>query len=282
MWKDIEKNEQYLRDFFNYAPVGFHVFGPDRLIVDINQAELDMVGYQREEIVGKKKWSDLILPDQKNMFKQHWKILSKGEKVSHYNYTLKHKSGVLVYVVLYATARFNDQGKIINTRGIVVDVTPRKEIEKSLKISKQTIKEQQSAFKEKSLALNDILTKIEIEKRKMKQNIFTNMENCIFPVLKQLKRKLSSTNQRKINVIENNLQQLTSAFGEKISDYRIKLTPREIEIANMVKNGFSTHEIAEDLSVSLRTVENHRNHLRKKLNISKKKVSLSSYLQSLE
>jgi len=122
MWKDLEKNEQYLRDFFNHAPVGFHVFGADRLIADINQAELDMIGYQRDEVVGKKKWSDLILPEQKKVFERHWKTLSKGEKVSHYNYTLKHKSGLLVYVVLYATARFNEKGKIINTRGIVVDV----------------------------------------------------------------------------------------------------------------------------------------------------------------
>ena len=277
----IEKDDQYLHDFFNHAPVGFHVFGPDRKIMDINQAELDMIGYQRNEIVGKKRWLDLIVPEEKPLFEQHWKTLMMGDKVSHYNYTLKHKSGSLVYVVLYATARFDSNGDIINTRGITIDVTPHKEMEEALKISQKKIRTQQSSFEERSLALNDVLAKVEIEKRKMKQNIYSNMEFCVFPVLTELKRKVTPTDRQKIDLVEENLHQLTSDFGANISDYRLKLTPREIEICNMIKNGLTTKEIANTLSVSLRTVDNHRNHIRKKLNILQEKVSLASYLQSL-
>ena len=57
--------EKYLRDFFDHAPIGFHVFGPGRKIIDINQAELDMIGYAHEEVVGKKTWGDLIIPEEK-------------------------------------------------------------------------------------------------------------------------------------------------------------------------------------------------------------------------
>ena len=54
--------KNYLRDFFEHAPIGFHAFGPNRKIIDINQTELDMLGYTRNAIIGKKSWPDLILP----------------------------------------------------------------------------------------------------------------------------------------------------------------------------------------------------------------------------
>ena len=240
-----------------------------------------MIGYTRKEIVNRKKWSDLILPEQQSLFERHWETLLKGEKVSHYHYTLIHRSGALVYVVLYATARFDKQGKIINTRGIVVDITPRKKMEAILKVSQEKIKTQQLLFEEKSMVFNEVLTRSEIEKRKIQQNIFANMEHCVFPALAELKRKLRPVDRRRLEVVEGNLRQLTTAFGCHISDYRLKLTPREIEIANMIKNGFTTKEIAETLNVSLRTVDNHRNHIRKKLKIANKNISLAAYLQTL-
>ena len=61
----------------------------------------------------------------------------------------------------------------------------------------------------------------------------------------------------------------------------LKLTPREIEISNMVKNGFTNKEIARVLCLSLLTVEKHRQYIRKKLGITKRTINLCSYLQQL-
>src|SRR5437667_407303 len=116
-------DKNYLSDFFEYAPIGFHIFGPDRKFMAINQAELSMIGYSREEIIGKKSWSDLILPEQKSFFEQHWASLMKEGRAINLEYTLIDKKGHSVDVVLNASARKDKSGRIINTRGSVLDIT---------------------------------------------------------------------------------------------------------------------------------------------------------------
>jgi DNA-binding NarL/FixJ family response regulator len=86
---------------------------------------------------------------------------------------------------------------------------------------------------------------------------------------------------RYLRLVEDNLKQLTSGFGRAVSDQRRKLSPKEVEICAMIKNGLSTKEIAGLLHTSDRTIDNHRNRIRKKLGVSKQQVNLAVYLQTL-
>src|SRR3989338_10299923 len=117
--KNFASNADYLHDFFEHAPIGFHAFGPDQKIIDINQAELDMLGYTKEEIVGKKSWGDLIVPEEIPLFKQHWRDITARKPVRNLNYTLVCKDGRRRNVLLNASARFDKDGKLLNTRGSV-------------------------------------------------------------------------------------------------------------------------------------------------------------------
>ncbi len=100
----IKEIQERFSDFFKNAPIGFHIFRSDRVIIDINDAELAMIGYTRDEIVGKKTWADLIIPEQRKQFEEHWNsIITKGE-VKNLEYTLVHKQGHLVDVLLSASS----------------------------------------------------------------------------------------------------------------------------------------------------------------------------------
>ena len=135
----LYESERLFRDFFENAPVGFHMFGPDRIITDINEAELAMIGYNRDEIVGKKTWADLIIPEQKQQFEKHWHDITTKGRVRDLEYTLVHKSGFTVNVVLNASSRFDDDGNLITTRGSVLNITRRKRVEKDLSESRQML-----------------------------------------------------------------------------------------------------------------------------------------------
>ncbi len=62
----------------------------------------------------------------------------------------------------------------------------------------------------------------------------------------------------------------------------LNLTPAEIQIANLIKLGKVNKEIAEIKNLSSRTIEFHRNNIRKKIGIKNKKVNLRTYLNSFE
>ena len=130
--QSLRETQERFGDFFENAPVGFHFFGPDRMFLDINAAELQMIGYTKDEIVGKQTWADLVIPEQRAEFERHWRdIITQGE-VRNLKYILVHKDGHHVDVVLNASARFDGKGNLLNTRGSVLNVTERKRLEKQL------------------------------------------------------------------------------------------------------------------------------------------------------
>ena len=131
------ESEERFRDFFENAPIGFHIFGPGQTIIDINEAELEMIGYSREEIVGKKTWSDLIVPQQRDILKKHWHDITTKGHVGNLEYTLVHKDGHHIYVILNASARFDKDGNVVNTRGSLLNITNRKRAEEALQRSEE-------------------------------------------------------------------------------------------------------------------------------------------------
>ncbi len=273
---------EYFKDFFDNAPIGFHVFGPDRKFKDINQAELDMIGYGYDEVVSKKTWIDLIIPEEVSIFEEQWKSLRKHGKALNLYYTLIHKDGHHIRVLLNATAKIDERGNVLYTRGSVVDVTEKEAVQEALKASTVELSKQKQSLEQKNYALREILAQIEIEKNSIKDDVMANVEKLVFPILMKLRRKGTALDKQHITLLEYNLKEITSGFGRAIGDHRWKLSPREIEICDMIKKGLSTKEMSGLLNTSLRTVDNHRNRIRKKLEISQKSINLTSYLQSLD
>ena len=114
----------------------------------------------------------------------------------------------------------------------------------------------------------------------IEHNVIHNIEQLIFPLLAKLKRKGTTLDRKNIDLLEQSLREITKGFGRKILDKKWKLSAREIEICHMLKQGLTTKEIAGLLNTSRRTVEHHRNHIRKKLGVADKHVDLVDYLKA--
>ncbi len=126
------QNDRRFEDFFHNALVGFHLFGPDKLILEMNEFELSLTGYSRREVIGKKTWADLIIPSQIEQFEKHWASLQKREAVRNLSYTLRRKDGREVKVMLNASGYYDNQGNLLNTWGIVVDISEMEKIRRAL------------------------------------------------------------------------------------------------------------------------------------------------------
>ena len=127
----VRESEERFRDFFENAPIGFHIFGPDKIITDINEAELSMIGYSPDEIIGKKTWADLISPEQRRLFEKHWKDMTTKGEIRDLEYTLITKNDQHVNVIVNSSSRFNEAGNLISTRGSVLNITQRKRAEEA-------------------------------------------------------------------------------------------------------------------------------------------------------
>ena len=162
--------------------------------------------------------------------------------------------------------------------GVFMDITKLKKVEEALSESQKRLGEQNILLETKNMALKEVLDQIKKEKERVENKILTNVDQLIVPVILRLRQSSVGIERKLLDLLEDNLRDLTSTFGKKLSRKKHRLTPREIEICNMIRNGLSSKEIAQLWNISCRTVETHRKNIRKKLGIANKNVNLVTYL----
>ena len=115
----------------------------------------------------------------------------------------------------------------------------------------------------------------------IKNDVSSNVNDLLIPLINQLMSKGSQIDRKYLELIKRSLEDLTSSFGRKITLKDFKLTPREVQICNLIKRGLSSKEIASFLNISVFTVGRHRHNIRKKLKIANKKENFNTFLQEL-
>lgn len=139
---------------------------------------------------------------------------------------------------------------------------------------------ERKALEEKNIALREILGHIEEEKAGFKQRIAENIDQVILPSINRMMGESSGIKQSDLLILNNSLKDLATLSGG-ITQLYSKLSPREIEICNLIKMGSTSKEIAKSLKISAATVQKHRELIRRKLGLTNKDVNLPSYLKNL-
>jgi len=114
------------------------------------------------------------------------------------------------------------------------------------------------------------------------RRIHDNLQRLVLPYLEKIQDRCKDEELALyLRVAAANLEKITSTFCLTLSARLKGLTPRELEVAELIKQGRSTKQVAAILDLSCRTVEFYRDQLRVKLGIKSKKTNLRSYLSSL-
>jgi len=135
-------------------------------------------------------------------------------------------------------------------------------------------------LQEMNVALRVLLRQAEREKEDLRATIAWHVEESVLPYLDRLKNdRLSAESMACLDMVESNLHEISSV-GKNPSLRHANLSPMEVQVANLIKAGKRSKEIASILGVSLNTVMTHRYSLRSKLAIRGRNVNLRSYLNS--
>lgn len=129
----IERTAE-LQTLYDEAPCGYHSLDAEGRFVAINQTELTMLGYTREEVIGKKA-TDFLTPDAQQIFAKNFPQFIQRGWVKNLEFTFVRKDGTLLPVNVNATAVRDAEGHYLMCRSIVTDMSDRKQLEQSLQTS---------------------------------------------------------------------------------------------------------------------------------------------------
>ncbi len=162
------------------------------------------------------------------------------------------------------------------------EITELKLTEEALRNSREALEEQKQSLEEANIALKVLLKQREDDKLELEKKVLSNVKELVLPYVEKLKNsRLRPKDKTLAEIIETHLNDIISPLLQKFSHAKILLTPQEMQVASLVKDGRTSKEIADILNVSEATINFHRKNLRDKFGIKGKQANLRSYLLSI-
>jgi PAS domain S-box-containing protein len=269
----LSKSEKRYRLLVETMNEGLGVLDKKACLKYFNHKFCEMLGYQKDEIVGRPIVDFLPEPDQ-SIFKTQFTMRKNG-KSTRYEMKFASKEGREIPTIISGTPIFDGGKRFKGSFAVITDISDRKKMETELATRAADLEELNTALKV-------LLKRREQDKAELEEKIIINVKELVMPYLEKLKRSRLNERQRTyLTILESNLNEIISPFARSLSFNLWNLTHKEMEIANLIKYGKTTKEIAEMLNLSTRTIESHRKNVRQKLGIKNNKSNLRTYLSSL-
>ncbi len=265
--------EQLYQTIFETTGTATVIIENDKTISLVNSEFEKLVGLSREELEGKHKWTEFI--EKKDLARligyHNMRRIDPDAAPRTFEYSLIDGLG-RVRNVLGITCIIPGTKKHVSS---IIDITDLKEKELELTLKSQNLEELNAALKV-------LLRQREQDREEIEKTMMTNMRDLVLPYFEKMRKggmekKLVSY----LDLLEGNLENIISPFSRKLSSQFMRLTSKEIQVANLIKDGKGSKDIAALLNVSTKTVDMYRYRIRLKLGLGNRGINLRSYLSHL-
>ena len=238
-----------------------------------------LYGWKSVEVIGRNVLEIIVPRISKEQAVQIMDTLSKGSSWSG-EFLVQHRDG-RVFPASVTDIPFFEEGKFSKIVGVSVDITEKKAKEEELLKKQNELKNHAKELEELNTALKVLMDYNKKEIDDFRKSVVSKFKKIVLPYFPMsVEQKTHEELSAALSLIENNIKEIL--FGNKAEEEGDScLSPTESHVAFMIKSGKSSKEIADSLSMSLRTVYFHRENLRKKLKLSREK-NLNAHLQSFK
>ena len=272
----LRASEERHRLILGTAMDGFWLVDTQGHLLEVNEAYCRMSGYSEQELLTM-SISDLDAAELPVETASHiQKVISEGE--DRFESVHRRKDGSTFNVEVSVQFKPIEGGRIV---GFMRDVTARRKTEQNLRESEERLRVRSQELEEMNSALKVLLKQREQDKKEIEEKVQTNVKQLVLPYIEKLKKRKLGEDAEYLNIIEANLHGVLSSLATTTSVKLYRLTPQELLVANLIKDGRQDKDISEMLSSSINTIKAHRRNIRKKLGLTKEKTNLRTFLSSI-
>lgn len=275
----LEESEKRYRLLVESMNEGLGAFDQNCNVTFANERFCRMLGYTKQELVGKSAADFLDEGDQDIFYDRI--AHNKDEGYRPYEVVWKTRQGADLPAIVSPQALFDRSGNFVGSFAVVTDISRLKETEAQLLTTNAKLEVEQVALQEKNVALREVMSQIDNEKKLLQRQLQTNVDRILTPIITKIQKRSSRQNDHHLTLLKTCLEDIAAPFVNELDRRFDRLSPRELEICNLIKSGLSTQAIADTLRTSLHTVNNQRKTIRRKLKLSGESSNLKVFLQSV-
>lgn len=210
-------------------------------------------------------------------------------EIIHQNFIHEGKTQIGTLTVYLESSNLQNYYKIILPEEIsllnsicerVGRVSQRISFSEELERTRHELEIRNTLLERKNIALAEVLNHLNSEMEKKDEEIMSSINNIILPLIDKMKNQPNPDHY--FDILTNAIKDITSPFNKKLISNFTKLTQKEIEICNLLKNGKSSKEIGALLSLSTQTINKHRDNIRRKFGIKNQKINLVTFLNNFD
>ncbi len=278
-------SEQRYRTLVETMGDGLSEIDENQVTTYANEMLCRMWGRPREEIIGMKV--DQFLDDEnKKILLDQLEKRRKGGR-GPYEIVWITKDGSRLHTIMTPTPYFDAEGNFKGSFAVITDISKQKKekdlLEERVKERTMELENKTQSLEEVNTALRVLLKKREEDKTQLEERMLLNVRELVIPYIERMRESNPDERQKGcLDIMESTLNDIVSPFLHRLSLKYLNLTPSEIQVANMVKFGKTTKEIAGILNLSDKTVEFYRKSMRKKIGITNQSINLRTFLSSLK
>jgi PAS domain S-box-containing protein len=283
-----QSNEQTLRVLLDSTHDLALLVATDGTVLTVNNKAAQRYGKNPAELIGANIYS-LMPPEALDLRKRKAEEVIKTKQPVRYT---EENAGRYFDCNLFPI--LDEAGDVKSFTVFVRDITERQQNHKALHDVRQElehrVEERTKELEEKALNLEEVNTALKVllkrldeDKKAIEEKVLFNVRQLVEPILEKLKNgRLTERQKNLLDTLISNLNEVISPFACRLSNSFMKLTPTEIQVANFIRQGKTTKEIAVMLNLSAKTIEFHRDNIRTKMGIKNKKINLRTQLLSLQ
>lgn len=284
-----EQDAKY-RHIYEFSPIGCFTLDEGGKVTEANETSALLLGVERKALPGR-HFQDFIDEASGNIFSLYLKRLIETAEKRSIELRLVREDGYPMYGSITGIP-VNVPGHSFEMHFALIDITKSKEtMDKLQEIYAVLIRGgakmvgvPRPSVLAKDITVEDSKTSEEGESamKEIEERIVLNINDLVLPHIDGLRRSNLDAEQKKsLAAIEERLRDIAGPFMQKALSRYANLTPREIQIAGLIRYGRTTKEIAQTIGISSNAVEIHRASLRKKFNLKHRKANLRSFLLTL-
>jgi len=284
----LRESEEHLRSLMETATnfavyrLAFEEGDPNRArVVFVSPSIMDLLGVREPKDLD--TWFESIHPeDAERIMASHFS-LPRPERSDQTMRVFHSRLGEWRWIQFLSTSIIDSEGLLRFSNGIIFDVTDRIRAAQSLKRKEEELKRQADKLARLNTALQVLVEHREQEIKETESSVLNTLQRLVRPYLRDLdKTRLDDEQRTYLEIIGSNLEKITSPLTRKLATWQRLLSPAELRVADLIRNGIRTKEIAQLAGVSDNAVAFHRKNIRRKLGLANRKINLAAYLQSLD